>query len=52
MTTAEKSAKIAAYFVHHRSNGMSANEAIDHIANGLHINRDTVLVAIHYFMTH
>ena len=52
MTTAEKTAKIAAYYVHHRDNGLSADEAIAHIAAGLDVERETVLVAIHYFLTH
>lgn len=52
MTTYEKSAKIASYYVHHTSNGLSAEKAIDHIASGLDVERGTVIVAIHYFMTH
>lgn len=52
MTTAEKTARIAAYYAHHRDNGLSADEAIAHVAAGLGIERDTVLVAIHYFLTH
>jgi hypothetical protein len=52
MSTQEKADRIAAYFAYHRANGLTVDESIDHIASGLKIERDTVLVAIHYALTH
>ncbi len=48
MSTQERADKIAAYFVLHRSRGMSVEEALQHISSDLGIPRDAVLVAIHY----
>jgi hypothetical protein len=50
MTTMDKARKITQYVLLHKSNGLTNDQAIDHVANGLHTSRDTIITAIAYFL--